>query len=61
MNSDNKVDAVFYENLSLNYKKMLHSVVRSYKKLEKENLLISIIMMCSLLLNTVFLAIFLSK
>lgn len=46
----------FYENLASSYEKMLHSIIKTYKKLEKESTIIFIIAIASLLLNIVFLA-----
>lgn len=46
----------FYENLVECYKKTQHSIINSYKKLEKENKIIFIVAIVSLFLNIVFLA-----
>lgn len=48
-------DNGFYENLSSSYKKTVHSIVNSYKKLEKENIIIFIIAVISLVLNIILL------
>lgn len=47
-------EASFYKNLATSYQKTVHSIVRSYKKLESQNKIIFIIILASLVLNIIF-------
>lgn len=48
-------EQIFYQNLADSYKKMVHSLVNAYKSLEKENAILFIIAIVSLVLNIVIL------
>lgn len=47
-------DTSFYKNLASSYQKTVHGMVGSYKRLEKQNKIIFIIILASLVLNIVF-------
>lgn len=52
--NDEEINQTFYEQLVSNYKKMLHSMIESNKKLEKENYKLGVICTISLLINIIF-------